>query len=74
MSPYEKGKDVVIDFEFIDGFDSNNELWYDNNGLDMHKKRIWERTEYDFHPTDNIAANFYPVHSAIAIRDKNSKK
>ena len=35
-SDFERGKDVVIDWEFLDGFQSDNNLWIDSNGLDMH--------------------------------------
>jgi len=35
-SDSERGKDVVIDWEFLDGFQSDNNLWIDSNGLDMH--------------------------------------
>lgn len=73
-SDFERGKDVVIDWEFLDGFQSDNNLWIDSNGLDMHQKRLWERKEFEFIKTENIASNFYPVTSAIAIRDKNSMK
>ena len=27
------GKDVVINWQFYDNFDTNGELWYDANGL-----------------------------------------
>jgi len=68
----ERGKDLVIDWEFLDNFDSDGSFWYNSNGLDMHQKKLWSRKDYQFTETDNVAANFYPVTSAIAIRDKNS--
>jgi len=40
----------------------------------MHQKKLWQRKDYQMSETDNAAANFYPVTSAIAIRDKNSNK
>ena len=58
---YQRGKDVVIDWEFLDNFDTDSNLWIDANGLDMHRKRLWERTEFKYNKSDNIAANFYPV-------------
>lgn len=74
----EKGKNVVINWDFLDGFNTDNNLWIDSNGLDMHNKRLWERKEYKYKldkgEDRNIATNFYPVQSAIAIRDKNSDK
>jgi hypothetical protein len=32
----ERGKDVVIDWEFLGKFDTDSNLWYNSNGLDMH--------------------------------------
>ena len=29
----ESGKDVVINWDFLEGFDTNGSLWYDANGL-----------------------------------------
>lgn len=57
----EHGKDVVINWDFV-GFNSNDELWYDANGLQMVYKQLWKRQDYNVtHPTKNIASNFYPV-------------
>jgi len=70
----ERGKDVVIDWELLDGFKTDNNLWVDSNGLDMHHKKLWHRRDYDMHQTNNVAANFYPVTSAIVVKDKNSDK
>lgn len=64
---------MVIDWEFLE-FDTGNKLWVDANGLDMHSKKLWERKDYKMKKTDNVAANFYPVTSAIAIRDLKSSK
>ena len=33
---YQRGKDVVINWEFLDDFNTNNNLWVDANGLFMH--------------------------------------
>ena len=67
----QRGKDVVIDWSF-EGFDTDKNLWIDSNGLDMHKKRLWERQEFKHKASKNISENFYPVQSAIAIRDKKT--
>lgn len=74
MSEHERGKDVVMNWEFLDGFNTDHNMWIDFNGLDMQQKRLWERKEFKYNKTENIASNFYPVTSAIAIRDKNSSK
>lgn len=70
----DRGKDVVIDWEFLDGYDSDKTFYVDANGLDMHQKKLWHRKDYTISNTDNAASNFYPVTSAIALRDKNSDK
>jgi len=72
-SERDRGKDVVIDWEFLD-FDTDKNFWVDANGLDMHAKRLWHRKDYAIANTDNQASNFYPITSAIAVRDKNTDK
>lgn len=67
MTPIERGKDLMINWEFMDGFHTGDNLWIDFNGLDMQHKRLWERKEYFKNRTDNVASNFYPVTSSIAI-------
>lgn len=63
------GKDVMIDWQFID-FNTNNDLWYDANGLAMVHKQLWKRQEYEQHLTDaSIASNFYPVQGALVVKD-----
>jgi hypothetical protein len=29
----DSGKDIVINWDFLEGFDTNGSLWYDANGL-----------------------------------------
>ena len=74
MTPREKGKDLIINWDLLDHFNSSNDLWIDFNGLGMQHKRLWERKEYAHNQTNNIASNFYPITSAIAIKDSNSSK
>jgi hypothetical protein len=70
----QKGKDVMINWDFQDSFDTDNKLWIDANGLFMHQKELWKRQDFVFKKDNKIAGNFYPVQSAIAIQDKNSDK
>ena len=35
MSEHERGKDVVMNWEFLDNFDTDHNMWIDFNGLDM---------------------------------------
>jgi hypothetical protein len=69
-----RGKDVMINWDFLDGFNSGGKFFLDSNSLDMHEKELWKRQEFKMNETSNVAANFYPVSSAIAIRDTNSDK
>jgi len=70
----ERGKDVVVDWDFLDGFDTDGKLYYDTNGLDMLDKELWKRKEYELKDFNNSALNYFPVTSAAVIRDKNSNK
>jgi len=46
-------------------FTVGSSFWTDSNGLEME-----ERNVKDFgRPDRNIAANYFPVSSAIAVRD-----
>ena len=62
---------MVLNWDFVD-FHGNNELWYDANGLQMVYKQLWKRQDFTMYSqTTKIASNFYPVQSAIVMRDRN---
>ena len=72
----EIGKDITVNFKFFDSFDPNNTFFTDSNGLEMQQRNIRNVTidnklgenELGYnHAT--IAANYYPIDSAIAMRD-----
>ena len=50
------------------GFSTNKTFWTDSNSLVMIKRQI---KDYGA-PENNIAGNFYPVTSAIAMRSSSS--
>jgi len=54
-----------------DGFNGNKTFWTDSNGLEMQERRINWRPTFDVikNTKQNISSNFYPVTSAIALRD-----
>lgn len=67
------GKDVTVNWKFYDGFNANRTFWTDSNGLEMQERRLdynpgfpWAHGEKDI---NKISGNFYPVDSAIAMRD-----
>ena len=64
----QKSKDITVNWKMYNNFTVGNRFWTDSNGLEME-----ERSVVDMGRTDrNIAANYFPVTSAIAVRDKNS--
>ena len=65
------GKDVLVDWYFMDGFDSQGKLWVDSNGLQMIPKELFHRKEYSYTSNNTIPSNYYPITSAIAVRDHN---
>jgi lysosomal alpha-mannosidase len=68
------GKDVVVDWYMLDNFNTGGKMYTDANGLQMIDKELMHRKEYDYNSNNTISANYYPVTSAIAIRNemKNS--
>jgi hypothetical protein len=59
----------------FDGFNANKTFWTDSNGLEMqerhfkkfeHKMEIYKNQSMTF---NDIAGNYYPITSAIAMRD-----
>ena len=61
------GKDVIVDWSLYDDFDTGNNLYVDANGLEMIDKKLFHRKEFQYDTNNTIAANFYPVTSAIGI-------
>lgn len=68
------GKDVVADWTFYDDFDTKQKLYVDANGLQMIDKKLFYRKEYPHKSWNTIAANYYPVTSAIAVKDEGKNK
>ena len=65
------GRDVVVDWYFMDDFDTGEKFWVDSNGLEMVRKQLFFRREYAYQQNNTISANYYPMTSAIGIRDLN---
>lgn len=55
----------------MDGFDTDEKLWVDANGLQMVQKTLNDRKEYKFKDKFSVSSNYYPMTSAIAVRDFN---
>ena len=64
------GRDVVVDWYFMDEFDTGDNLWIDTNGLEMVPKKNFYRRDYEYKLNNTISGNYYPMTSAIAVRDE----
>lgn len=73
------GKDVIVNWRLLNGFNNHGHFWTDSNALAMQERVFNYRDSWNFpeRETDydkskfNISANYYPVDSAIATRDFN---
>ena len=63
------GKDIIVNFKF-DEIDANKTFYTDSNGLEMQERILDYRPTWDLHTDQNISSNYYPVDTAIAMRDK----
>ena len=68
------GKDVVVDWYMLENFDSGKRFWTDANGLEMVPQQLYMHRDYNYTSNNTVSANFYPVTSAIAIKDYNRSR
>lgn len=67
------GKDILVNWKFYDNFDPKGKFYTDSNSLAMIERNVNSHTEYKYEDLyANISANYYPVTSAIAMRDLSS--
>lgn len=68
------GKDVTVNWKFFDDFNANKTFYTDSNGLGMQERKINFNPGYKVadspKDTNKISGNYYPVDSAIAMRDQ----
>ena len=60
----------------LDGFDPKQKFWTDSNSLQMMERNLYKRFDPHYVVFDqfsNISSNYYPVDSAIAMRDQTGK-
>lgn len=69
------GKDVTVNVKMYDKFDSKGMFYTDSNGLEMQERKINynPRFEWPDKEREKVPGNFYPVTSAIAMRDPTKK-
>ena len=75
----DQGKDITVNFKMFDGFNPQGKFWTDSNGLEMIPREIFNYSsvteKYDKilpgggFTYKNVSRNYYPVDSAIAMRD-----
>ena len=67
------GKDVIVNWKFYDNFDPKGKFYTDSNSLAMVERNVNLHEDYVYEDKySNISANYYPVTSAIAMRDLSS--
>jgi hypothetical protein len=72
ISSINQGKDIIVNWRLFNGFDPKGKFWTDSNSLMMLERNINQREQFRFNITNStIASNYYPVDSAIAMRDFN---
>lgn len=65
------GQEVIIQFYSPD-INNNKTFYTDSNGLEMQKRILDYRQTWNFSSNLNVTQNYYPVNSAIAIRDETN--
>jgi hypothetical protein len=63
-----QGQEVIIQF-YTPDIDNNKTFYTDSNGLEMQERIIDYRPTWDFIGFLNVTQNYYPVNSAIVIKD-----
>ena len=74
--PVEKdkvGKEVTVNWVMYDKFDANKTFWSDSNGLEMQQRTARSFNSSPTPAIQNVSSSYYPVTTAIAIRDHNFK-
>jgi hypothetical protein len=63
-----KAKDVTVNWKMYNGFNANKTFWTDSNAMEMQERNIYALSR----PEHTVPGNYYPVTSAIAMRDIQS--
>jgi lysosomal alpha-mannosidase len=63
-----QGKEVVIQFQ-TPNIDNNKTFYTDSNGLEMQERILDYRPTWNFSSILNVTQNYYPINSALVIRD-----
>ena len=70
LAKAQHGKEVIVVF-WAPSINNKGEFFTDSNGLQMEARRVNYRPTWHYTPAShqNISVNYYPVTSAIAVRD-----
>jgi len=63
-----QGQEVVVQF-FAQDIQNGGYFYTDSNGLEMQERQLDHRPTWDLKTRAKVPSNYYPVCSAIAIRD-----
>jgi len=74
--PYQS-HNVVVDFK-VPNVHNNKTFYTDSNGLEMQKRILnyrptWDLSEHFKFANDNTSLNYYPINSAISIKNEFTK-
>jgi len=67
------GREVVARWSFLD-FDNEDVFYTDSNGLEMQKRTLNSRPDFDLSTDMKVSSNYYPVNQAIAMRNSANKQ
>jgi hypothetical protein len=59
---------VTVNWKSLD-IDNEKTFYTDSNGLEMQKRVLNKRPTWHLETDQLVSANYYPINSAIAIKD-----
>lgn len=66
------GTEVTVNF-FAYNMDTNDTFYTDSSAMEMQKRQLNQRPEWNLTTHQNVSANYYPINQAIVIQDENTK-
>lgn len=65
-----------MNWKMFDDFDINKQFWTDSNGLEMQERKLNYNPRFPWPIADaqNVSSNYYPVDSAIAVKDAGKQR
>lgn len=67
-------RDITVNWKMFDNFDPQGQFWTDSNELEMQHRQLDQRewlNPSEKQKIERIPKNYFPVDSAIAMRDMN---